>query len=130
MDLLNNIQNANERKIVQENAVTFQQSEDVKQIRFQEYYSKAIMDWCNIYNPNNRQAIQKVLILKINEVINPEVLDEWESVLTAKDYVITRDGIIFRVELPSDPEILEEILEDDNVTPEEIPEEIPDPTIP
>ncbi len=125
MDLLNNIQNANERKTVQENAVVIQQSEDVKQTRFQIYYSKAIIDWCNLSNPNNRQAIQKELILKINQVINPKVLDEWESVLTDKDYVVVRDGIIFRVELPSDPEIPEEILEDDNVTPEEIPGEIP-----
>jgi hypothetical protein len=61
------------------------------------HYWNAILNWTNESNPKSGQAGQKSLSLPINTIIPQNVLDEWESELSASGYYVDRTGHQFKV---------------------------------
>jgi hypothetical protein len=61
------------------------------------HYWNAILNWTNESNPKSGQAGQKSLNLPINNIVPQNVLDDWESELTASGYYVNRTGHQFNI---------------------------------
>lgn len=101
-----NITNATDRKTICDAACQLMQpyidAENARQQRaLQEGAIRDIVAWCNAINPGDRRTHQMFLSLEINESITTSVLDGWESQLAQKGYIVTRNGTVFKIELPS-----------------------------
>jgi hypothetical protein len=77
--------------------------EAARQTAIQNHFKNVISSWCNENSESSSAAMQDNLRLAINDLITSSVLDSWESQLTGKGYVITRDGSYFTIALPVAP---------------------------
>jgi hypothetical protein len=63
----------------------------------QKHYLQLIVKFCDESNIEATVAAQGETVLPIDAIITSSVLDEWQSLLESKGYVITRDGYDFRI---------------------------------
>lgn len=103
---LSGIQTATARKTVCDDATAEQASQTfidaqtaAQQAALQTHYLRQIIDWCDVTDINLNTAAQATLNLPIDTVIDGNVLTSWESDLTGKGYIVTRDGTFFSIAL-------------------------------
>jgi len=74
--------------------------EAAKQASLVQHYTYRITEWCNETNTSSSQARSSELALPIENLISSTTLDDWETQLTAKNYIIVREDGFFKIQLP------------------------------
>ena len=105
---LSTVQSATDRKTVCVNAVTEQSAqvfldaeEAARQQTYVNHFSHVIANWCNETDTSLQTATENDITLPINTMITGNVLNDWETDLTAQGYTVTRDGSSFTITLPA-----------------------------
>jgi hypothetical protein len=103
---MDSVQLAAERKTVCDNAVIYQsdqsfldEQEASRQIVLQQNISGRICRWCNESNPATRLATEEQWSMPIGNIIASDVLDQWETDLQGRGYIINRDNGLFTITL-------------------------------
>lgn len=103
---LSTVQVAADRQVVCVNAAAAQAEqayldlqETTRQTNYQQHFSKIIANWCNVTDVNSSSATEETLTLPINNMVNGTVLDEWQSKLETKGYIVTRENDMFTIQI-------------------------------